>query len=91
MAEQVHNDVDALTFEDALKRLEEIVRKLESGECGWAPQLRECLAFRDIAAVLGEDVALRNVIASAPEIDRPTVQDVLQRNYGRKIEALAIN
>ena len=32
MADQVHNDVDALSFEDALKRLEEIVRKLESGE-----------------------------------------------------------
>ncbi len=26
------NDVSALSFEDALKRLEEIVRKLESGE-----------------------------------------------------------
>ena len=32
MADQVHHDVDALSFEDALKRLEEIVRKLESGE-----------------------------------------------------------
>lgn len=68
-----------------------LMRKYESGEVGWAPQLRECLAFRDIMAVLGEDVALRNVIASAPDIDRPTVQDVLQRNYGKKIEALAIS
>ena len=32
MADQVHDDVDALSFEAALKRLEEIVRKLESGE-----------------------------------------------------------
>ncbi len=66
-------------------------RKVEAGECGWAPQLRECLAFRDIAATLGEDVALRNVIAACPEIDRPTVQDVLSRNYGKKISALGID
>ena len=66
-------------------------RKYDSGEVGWAPQLRECLAFRDVAKVLGEDVALRNVIAGAPEIDRPVVQDVLQRTYGRPIAALAID
>lgn len=66
-------------------------RKYESGEIGWAPQLRECLAFRDIASVLGEDVALRNVISGAPEIDRPVVQDVLQRTYGRPVEALAVS
>lgn len=65
-------------------------RKYETGEVGWAPQLRECLAFRDISSALGEDVALRNVIAGAPEIDRPVVKDVLQRTYGRNIDALAI-
>jgi exodeoxyribonuclease VII small subunit len=32
MADQTPQDVAALSFEDALKRLEEIVRKLESGE-----------------------------------------------------------
>jgi exodeoxyribonuclease VII small subunit len=32
MADQVDDNVDALSFEAALKRLEEIVRKLESGE-----------------------------------------------------------
>lgn len=66
-------------------------RKLESGEVGWAPQLRECIAFRNMAATFGDDMALRNVIASAPEIDRPVVQDVLERNYGKKITALAID
>lgn len=65
-------------------------RKLEAGEVGWAPQLRECLAFRDIAAALGDEVALRNVIASAPEMDRVVVQDVLQRSYAKSIPALAI-
>lgn len=66
-------------------------RKYESGEVGWAPQLRECIAFRDILSVLGEDLALRNIIASAPEIDRPVVQDVLQRSYSREISSLAIS
>ncbi len=66
-------------------------RKLENGEVGWAPQLRECLAFRDIAAALGEDFALRNLIAAAPEIDRPTVQDTLARAYAKKISALTID
>jgi len=32
MTDQVHDNVDTLSFEAALKRLEEIVRKLESGE-----------------------------------------------------------
>ena len=32
MADEAPQDVAALSFEDALKRLEEIVRKLESGE-----------------------------------------------------------
>ena len=32
MADQAPQDVATLSFEDALKRLEEIVRKLESGE-----------------------------------------------------------
>lgn len=66
-------------------------RKVDTGECGWAPQLRECIAFRDIESALGRDVALRNVIASAPEIDRPVVQDVLQRTFGTTIAALAID
>lgn len=66
-------------------------RKVEAGESGWAPQLRECLAFRDISNALGDDVALRNIIASAPEIDRPQVQDVLQRTYGKSIEALSVS
>lgn len=65
-------------------------KKYDSGECGWAPQLRECIAFRDVQAALGQEVALRNVIATAPEIDRPTVQDVLQRTFGKAITGLAI-
>lgn len=69
---------------------ENLQRKYETGEVGWAPQMRECLAFRDIAAKFGEDFALRNLIAAAPEIDRPVVQDVLQKSYGKSIKALVL-
>ena len=66
-------------------------RKYDTGEVGWAPQLRELLAFKSISSALGEDVALRNVISGAPEIDRPVVQDTLSRTYGKPVEALAIS
>lgn len=66
-------------------------RKFESGEVGWAPQTREMIAFREIESNFGEDFALRNMIAAAPEIDRPVVADVLGRTWGRAITALAID
>lgn len=65
-------------------------RKLEKGEMGWAPQLRELLAFKDVSALLGEDVALRNVISGSPEIDRPMVQDVLSRSFARQLTELRV-
>lgn len=65
-------------------------RKVESGELGYAPQLRELLAFKKIAGILGEDIALRNVISGAPEMDRAIVKDVLERTYGKNITELEI-
>jgi exodeoxyribonuclease VII small subunit len=40
MADQTPDDVAALSFEAALKRLEEIVRKLESGEASLDDAIR---------------------------------------------------
>lgn len=65
-------------------------KKLQAGEVGWAPQLRELLAFKAIGDVMGEDVALCNVISSSPEMDRVEVQSVLSRVYGRPIEELRV-
>ena len=65
-------------------------KKLQTGEVGWSPQLRELLAFKSISEVMGEDIALRNVISGAPEMDRETVRDVLTRTYGRPIEELRV-
>lgn len=59
-------------------------RKQASAEVSWAPQMRELLAFRDISAKFGTKFALANIVASAPEHDRPVVSDVLGRAYGEE-------
>lgn len=57
-------------------------KKRDTGEVSWAPQMRELLAFRDISETLGNKFAISNLLAAAPEMDRPTVADVLTRVYG---------
>jgi nitric oxide reductase NorQ protein len=59
-------------------------RRQQSGECGWAPQMRELLAFRDISKNFGTKFAIANIIAAAPELDRPVVADVFTRVYGEE-------
>ena len=61
-----------------------INRRQASGECGWCPQMRELLAFRDISKSFGTKFAVANLIASAPELDRPVVADVLTRVFGEE-------
>jgi hypothetical protein len=67
-----------------------MAKKLETGEMGWAPQLRELIAFRDVMELFGEDIALRNVIATAPEMDRELVKDVLTRSFAKNVIALKV-
>lgn len=59
-------------------------KKMTSGETSWAPQMREMLAFRDIADKFGTNFAISNLLAAAPEMDRPVVADVLTRVYGEE-------
>lgn len=73
------------TFITAAQNLE---RKREAGEVGWSPQMRECLAFKKLAKAFGEDIALRNVVSTAPEIDRPVVADVLSRAFAKSLAEL---
>lgn len=61
-----------------------LAKKQASREVSWAPQMRELLAFRDIAETFGTSFAIANLIAAAPEIDRPVVADVLTRAYGEE-------
>lgn len=59
-------------------------RRQQSGECSWAPQMRELLAFRDISKMFGTKFAIQNLIACGPELDRPIIADVLTRVYGEE-------
>lgn len=59
-----------------------LAKKQLSHEVSWAPQMRELLAFRDMSKAFGQQFAIENLIAAAPEMDRPVVIDVLQRAFG---------
>ena len=60
-------------------------KKLENGETSWSPQMRELLAFRDLSKLFGTKWAVQNLLASAPEIDRPIVADVFTRVFGEAL------
>ena len=62
-----------------------LATKQEAGETSWSPQMRELLAFRDLATLFGTEWAIRNLIASSPEIDRPLVSDVFTRVFGKQV------
>lgn len=67
-----------------------LAKKQLSREVSWAPQMRELLAFRDIAEVFGTQFAISNLLAAAPEMDRPVVSDVLTRVYGEECKPAKI-
>jgi hypothetical protein len=54
----------------------------DTAEISWSPQMRELLAFRSTAELFGTEFAIANLIASAPELDRDVVVDVIARAYG---------
>ena len=59
-------------------------KKQQSNEVSWAPQMRELLAFRDLANSFGTKFAIANLLAAAPEMDRPIVADVFTRVFGEE-------
>jgi hypothetical protein len=62
-----------------------LAKKMENGETSWAPQMRELLAFRDLSKMFGTKWAVQNLLAGAPEIDRPVASDVFTRVFGEAI------
>ena len=62
-----------------------LAKKMENGETSWSPQMRELLAFRDLSKLFGTKWAVQNLLASAPEIDRPIASDVFTRVFGEAI------
>jgi hypothetical protein len=61
-----------------------LTKKQKEGEVSWAPQMRELLAFRDLVTDFGTKFAIANLLAAAPEMDRPVVADVFTRVFGEE-------
>ncbi|MER6386207.1 AAA family ATPase [Streptomyces sp. NPDC001233] len=61
-----------------------------AGDVGWAPQLRELIAFQKIADVLGTEAAFANLVGIAPLEDRDTVAEIVTKAIGRPVTALAL-
>lgn len=66
----------------AVTAAQNLAKKQASGEVMWSPQFRELEAFRDLEKSFGTKWAIANLLAAAPEMDRPTVADVFTRVYG---------
>ncbi|WP_067667091.1 AAA family ATPase [Nocardia miyunensis] len=68
----------------------DLAKRVEKGEIGWAPQLRELLAFSKIAAAVGAETAAANVIGTAPEEDRAIVIEVIKSAFGTVYKPLSL-
>ena len=67
-----------------------LARRQAAGEIGWAPQLRELIAFDKITRVLGLDAAVANLAGIAPEEDRDVVTETAAKAFGRPVVPLAL-
>ncbi len=63
---------------------------LRDSTIGWAPQLRELLAFAQITKTLGLQAAVANLANLAPDEDRDTVLAVLRTHFGPTVTPLAL-
>ncbi|MDL4812757.1 AAA family ATPase [Actinomadura opuntiae] len=91
---QVSSDYDLAAKLDihpkAVRVAKNLSTKQGNGEVGWAPQLRELLAFSKIAEVLGLPAAVSNLVGVAPEEDREVVSEVVQTVFGDEYKPLAL-
>lgn len=90
----VSTDYDLATQLGIDRRAVRVARNLATrqhkGEIGWAPQLRELIAFNRIATVLGLSAAAGNLVGIAPEEDRDTVATVVRDAFGATVTPLAL-
>jgi MoxR-like ATPase len=68
----------------AIKAAKDLAGQHARGEIGWAPQLRELLAFTKVAAILGEDAAIANLAGIAPEEDADAVAEAVGKAFARR-------
>jgi nitric oxide reductase NorQ protein len=71
----------------AITAAKDLADRQASGEIGWAPQLRELLAYRKLAGILGEDAAIANLVGIAPAEDADAVAEAVAKAFGRKTVA----
>ncbi|WP_280507879.1 AAA family ATPase [Nocardia flavorosea] len=74
----------------AVKVARELANRQAKGEIGWAPQLRELLAYRKISAATDTATAAANLVGAAPEEDRDIVAAVVKTVYGTRHAPLAL-
>jgi MoxR-like ATPase len=90
----VSTDYDLATQLKIDRRAVRVARNLATrqgkGEIGWAPQLRELLAFERIAGVLDPMAAAANLVGIAPEPDRDVVATVVRDVFGAPVTPLAL-
>ncbi|MFE7277497.1 AAA family ATPase [Streptomyces sp. NPDC057623] len=91
---QVGSDYDLAASLKINRTAVRIARNLatlqQAGDVGWAPQLRELIAFQKIADVLGAETAFANLVGIAPLEDRDTVAEIVTKAIGRPVTALAL-
>ena len=74
----------------AITAARNLATRQASGEIGWAPQLRELLAFAKVTRIFGLDTALANLAGVAPAEDRDVVAGTLARTFGKTVTPLAL-
>jgi hypothetical protein len=74
----------------AVRVARNLATRQASGEIGWAPQLRELIAFQKIADALGAESAFANLVGIAPIEDRDTVAEIVTKALGKPVAALTL-
>lgn len=86
---QVSTDYDlarALSIDPrAVRAAQNLATRQANGEIGWAPQLRELLAYQRIAHVLGPEAAIANLVGIAPEEDRDVVASAVAAAFAKPL------
>ncbi|MBN6034151.1 AAA family ATPase [Amycolatopsis sp. 195334CR] len=74
----------------AVRVARNLAQRQGKGEIGWAPQLRELIAFNRIADVLGTLAAAGNLVGIAPEEDRAVVAEAVCNVFGANVAPLSL-
>ena len=74
----------------AITAARNLATRQASGETGWAPQLRELLAFAKVTRIFGLDTALANLAGTAPAEDRDVVAGTLAKTFGKTVAPLSL-